>query len=112
MNAYNKKDIERILKSNLLIHWWNMGSKTLQYNGNVKDYLKELNVKYTIKATQNGNFESLSIKVKFSIGSLKDVSFTSGSFEDIIRMVVNVQLTYLGDKSRYTFLGRTRNFTY
>jgi hypothetical protein len=112
MEPYNKREIERILKSNLLIHWWNMGSKTLQYNGNVKDYLKELNVKYTIKATKTEYCEVLTIKVKFSIGSLKDVSFTSGSFEDIVRMVVNVQLTYLGDKSRYTLLGRTRNFTY
>lgn len=112
MEAHNKREIDRILKSNLIIHWWNFRTKTLEFNGSVKDYLTKENIKYTIKSNNDNGFETLTFKVKFSVGSLKDISFSSGSFEDIVRMVINTKLTYLGDKSRYSLLGRTRNFTY
>lgn len=112
MNAYNKKEVNEILNSKLLIHWWNFNTKTLDFDGTVKEYLENLNVKYSIKSNQDNGFEVLLIKATFSIGSLKNVSFTTGSFEDLVRMVVNVKLTYLGDRSRYVLRGRTRNFTY
>jgi hypothetical protein len=112
MESYNKNEIEKILNSNLVIHWWNCGSKTLDFNGTVKEYLDNLKVKYTIKTEKTEFCERLSFTVKFQIGSLQKISFTTGRFEDVIRMVVNTKLTYLGDKSRYTLLGRTRNFTY
>lgn len=112
MNKHNKQQIKSILNSNLLIHWWNFDTKSLDFKGTVKEYLDSQKVKYTVKANINNGFETLTFKVKFSVGSLKDISFTTGSFEDLVRMVINVKLTYLGDRARYSFLGRTRNFTH
>ena len=37
MNTYNKQEVERILNDNLLIHWWNFGTKTLCFKGTVKE---------------------------------------------------------------------------
>ena len=112
MKNYNKQQNEEILNSNLLIHWWNFRSKTLDFKGTVKDYLTRERIKISIKQIPNSEFSSLSIKVKFSVGSLNNISFQSGSLEDIIRMVINTRLTYLGDKSQFTFRGRTRTINF
>jgi len=112
MNKYNKQQIESILNSNLLIHWWNFNTKSLDFSGTVREYLESQKIKYTVKSNIDNGFEMLTFKVKFSVGSLRDISFTTGSFEDLVRMIINTKLTYLGDRARYSLLGRTRNFTY
>jgi len=112
MKNYKKQQTEDILNSNILIYWWNFRSKTLDFNGNVKDYLKRENIKISIRQIKDSEFGSQIIKVKFSVGSLNNISFQSGSLEDIIRMVINTRLTYLGDKSQFTFRGRTRTINF
>ena len=33
-------------------------------------------------------------------------------FDDIVRMSLNIQLSYLGDKSQYTYNSRTRTINF
>ena len=114
MDAFNKKRVNELLDSDLVIHWWNFRSKTLDFKGTVREYLKKNNVTYTIRAykDEHRNFETLKIKVKMSIGNLKDLQFTCHDLEDVIRMVINIRLSYLCDKSQFSFNGRTRTINF
>ena len=44
MTNYNKQKIEDFKKQNLIIYWWNFGSKTLDFKGTVSEYLKNQNI--------------------------------------------------------------------
>lgn len=113
MDAFNKKLKKDLLNDNLVIHWWNFGTKTLSYDGSVADYLKKQNVKISITThkTELG-FEQMKVTTKFSMGRFKDVKFVSSSLEDSIRMVINFELTYLGDKSQFILNGRLRKINH
>jgi hypothetical protein len=113
MEAYNKNEIDQILNSNLVIHWWNFGKKTLSFNGTVKEYLKQNKVKYSIKkSTSVAGYECLTFKVKFNVGALQNIAFQNTRFDDVIRMCLNINLSYLGDKSQYIYNSRTRTINF
>lgn len=112
METYNKQNINRILNSDLVIHWWNFTRKTIDFKGTVKDYLIKNNIKYTVKCTNDNGFEIVTFKVRFSVGSLNNICFVTRDFEDVIRMAINIKLSYIGDKSKYTLLGRTRSINF
>jgi len=114
MDDYNKKMVDDLFKSTLVIHWWNHRSKTLYYNGTVKEYFTQHKIICKITSIDNGNgsIESLKIKIKFYFGSLNDIQFTTNNLEDAIRMVVNIQLSYLCDKAQFSFNNRTRTINF
>lgn len=109
MNAYNKDQKERTMDSELVIHWFYFGEKILDFKGTAKEYLEREKIKYTV--TGDIGIESLKIRCKFSCGGL-NVDFTTNTFEDMIRMCCNIRLAYLGDKSIFSFLSRTRTINY
>ena len=112
--SFVRTENEKILKENIIIHWWNFGKKTLDFKGTVEEYLNKNKVKLTVKYYQDEehNFERCLIKVKFSCGQFQEVKFVCHSLEDAIRMIINFNLSYLGDKAKFEFLGRisTINF--
>lgn len=114
MDSYNKKIIKDILDSKIVIHWWNHGSKTLYFDGTTREYLKKENVKIRTKAVkvEESSIDRITVKAKFSVGGLTDIQFSSRNIEDVVRMVVNVQLSYLGDKSQYVFNHRRRTINF
>ena len=112
MEAYNKNEIDQVLNSNLVIHWWNFGKKTLSFNGTVKEYLNQNKVKYSINSEKTEFGEQLTFKVKFNIGSLQNITFQTNRIDDVVRMFLNIQLSYLGDKSQYTYNSRTRTINF
>lgn len=58
------------------------------------------------------NYEKCLIKVSFTVGNLQSVCFSTHNMEDAIRMAVNIQLSYLGDKSQFKFMYRTRTINF
>ena len=111
MTKYNKEQLNKYLNSNLLIHWWNFGSKTLCFKGSVKEYLEREKITYKVTLRKDTNFEQLFFKVKFSVGSM-NYNFTCYSIDDVVRMSINIRLSYLGDKANYTLNNRTRTINF
>ena len=112
--SFIRTENEKILKENIIIHWWNFGKKTLDFKGTVKEYLNKNKVKLTVKYYQDEehNFERCLISAKFKCGQFQEVKFVCHSLEDTIRMIINFNLSYMGDRAQFEFLGRisTINF--
>ena len=105
---------EKILKENIAIHWWNFGKKTLDFNGTVQEYLDKNKVKISIKYHQDEdhNFERCIVTAKLFCGQFKEVKFICHSLEDTIRMIINFNLAYMGDKAQFEFSGRKRTINF
>ena len=105
---------EKILKEKIIIYWWNFGKKTLDFNGTVQEYLKKNKVKISIRYYQDEehNFERCLITAKFFCGQFKEVKFICNSLEDTIRMIINFNLSYFGDRAQFEFLGRNRTINF
>jgi len=89
-----------------------MRSKTKDFDGTAKEYLDQQHVKLTFRSDKSEEFERIKITARFSVGSLQNISFQSYDIEDIIRMVISTRLTYLGDKAKFEFRGRTRTINF
>ena len=113
MKALREQNKE-LLNEDLLIHLWNFGKKTLDFKGTVKEYLDKNKVKLSFKyyKDETHNFERNIITVKFSCGQFKDLKFVCHNLEDVVRMIINFNLSYLGDKSQFRFLQRTRTINF
>ena len=112
--SFVRTENEKILKEKIIIHWWNFGKKTLDFNGTVQEYLKKNKVKISIRYYQDEehNFERCLIKVKFSCGNLTNIKFVCHNLEDAVRMIINFILSYMGDKAKFEFLGRKRTINF
>ena len=112
--SFIRAENEKILKENLIIHWWNFGKKTLDFNGTVQEYLEKNKVKLTVKYYQDEyhNLERCLITVKFSCGNLTYIKFVCHNLEDAVRMVINFKLSYMGDKAKFEFSGRKRTINF
>ena len=112
--SFIRAENENILKEKIIIHWWNFGKKTLDFNGTVQEYLEKNKVKLTVKYYQDEehNFERCLIKVKFSCGNLTEINFVCHNLEDAVRMVINFNLSYMGDRAQFEFLGRKRTINF
>ena len=112
--SFIRTENEKILKEKIIIHWWNFGTKTLDFNGTVQEYLKKNKVKISIRYYQDEehNFERCLITVKFSCGQFQEVKFICHSLEGTIRMIINFKLSYMGDRAQFEFLGRKRTINF
>ena len=112
--SFIRVENENILKENIIIHWWNFGKKTLDFNGTVQEYLGKNKVKLSIKYYQDEehNFERCLITVKFSCGNLTNIKFVCHNLEDAVRMIINFNLAYMGDKAQFEFSGRKRTINF
>ena len=112
--SFIRAENEKILKENIIIHWWNFGKKTLDFKGTVKEYLNKNKVEIKIKYYQDEehNFERNIISAKFTCGQFQEVKFVCHSLEDVVRMVINFNLAYMGDKAQFEFSGRKRTINF
>ena len=112
--SFVRTENEKILKEKIIIHWWNFGKKTLDFNGTVQEYLNKNKVKLTVKYYQDEehNFERCLITVKFSCGQFQEVKFVCHNLEDAVRMIINFNLSYIGDRAQFEFLGRKRTINF
>ena len=112
--SFVRTENEKILKEKFIIHWWNFGKKTLDFNGTVQEYLEKNKVKISIRYYQDEehNFERNLIRAKFTCGQFQEVKFVCHSLEDVVRMVINFNLAYMGDKAQFEFSGRKRTINF
>ena len=112
--SFVRTENEKILKEKIIIHWWNFGTKTLDFNGTVQEYLEKNKVKISIKYYQDEDhdFERSIISAKFMCGQFQEVKFVCHSLEETIRMIINFKLSYMGDKAKFEFLGRIRTINF
>ena len=75
---------------------------------------KKNKVKISIRYYQDEehNFERSIISAKFKCGQFQEVKFVCHSLEDVVRMVINFNLAYMGDKAQFEFLGRKRTINF
>ena len=112
--SFIRTENENTLKKNVIIHWWNFGKKTLDFNGTIQEYLDKNKVKLSIKYYQDEdhNFERSIISAKFQYGQFQEIKFKCHSLEDAIRMIINFNLAYMGDKAQFEFSGRKRTINF
>ena len=112
--SFVRTENEKILNEKIIIHWWNFGKKTLDFNGTVQEYLEKNKVKISIRYYQDEeyNFERNIISAKFKCGQFQEVKFVCHSLEDVVRMVINFNLAYMGDKAQFEFSGRKRTINF
>ena len=112
--SFIRKKKKKILKENIIIHWWKFGKKTLDFKGTVKEYLNKNKVEIQIKYYQDEehNFERNIITAKFKCGQFQEIKFKCHSLEDTVRMIINFNLAYMGDKAQFEFSGRKRTINF
>ena len=112
--SFVRTENKKILKEKIIIHWWNFGKKTLDFNGTVQEYFEKNKVKISIRYYQDEeyNFERNIISAKFTCGQFQEVKFVCHSLEDVVRMVINFNLAYMGDKAQFEFSGRKRTINF
>lgn len=88
----NKQEAE---KRSIIIYWWNMGKKTLDFRGDYKDFflMKEIKIR---KVKENF------YKITFSVGTSKFIiqSYTT-DFIDLFNIAIKSFLVILGDKTKF-----------
>ena len=112
--TFLKEQNKNLLNEYLVIHWWNFGKKTLDFNGTIQEYLDKNKVKLSIKYYQDKehNFERNIISAKFTCGQFQEIKFKCHSLEDTVRMIINFNLCYMGDRAQFEFLGRKRTINF
>jgi len=86
------------LKTYCEFHWWNMGTKTLSFKGELKDLLKEQKISFTKRKSE---IEGLYI---FSFKNLNGITFkargTISDFAHNAKQFIQMELVRMGDKSQ------------
>ena len=80
------------------LHWWNMGSKTLSFKGELKTLLKNQKITYTIRKTDTEGLYMYYFKSAYGItfkvrGTIQDFSHCAKQF-------IQMELVRMGDKSK------------
>lgn len=94
----NKEEGE---KKNIRIHWWNLGNKTLDFNGTVKDYLKKKDIKITrISNRFDKTIKGYRFKIPLS-SCCVTLDIFRPDYVECVNEAIKVFLTLLGDKTKY-----------
>ena len=92
----NKQESEQ---KEISIHWWNMGTKTLDFKGTYKDYLEKKDIKVgTIKHPFAKDTKGYKFTIPLSSCTVKLEIFGS-DYAANCDEAIKVFLTLLGDKS-------------
>ena len=90
------------LNKHIEIYWWNMGTKTLDFKGTVKDCLKDKNI--TFQRRKRKDYPDLyEYHFKINVGSCNIKLKSTQDFETIVKNVLVMYLTYLGDRSKLIY---------
>ena len=100
MQEYTKQKIESFKTTNLTTWWWNFGKKTKDFEGTILEYFEKHKVTYQITIIKDEDLERIKFECSFNIGSLS-FKFEGCDLEDMARMVLNIHLSYMGDKAKY-----------
>lgn len=102
-----KKLFERQLTTYCELHWWNMGKKTLSFKGELNDLLKEQNIKFSIKKTDNEHLFQFYFKNGYGISFKKKA--IKEEFTEIAKTFIQMELVRVGDKAKLYVSDRYRH---
>ena len=105
MSKYNKEKVSNLKSMPLSIWWWNFGKKTKSFEGTLEEYFNKHEVLYSVSVLNDESFDRIKFKCRFNIGSLS-FKFEGYDLEDMARMVLNIHLSYMGDKAKYVLGNR------
>ena len=105
-----KEDDEQ---KNIAIHWWNLGSKTLDFKGTYKEYLAKRNIKVrAITHPKVNDAKGWRFVIPVSSNIVRLDSF-GGSYKDGVDRAIEIYLVLLGDKTLFRDgYGRERRFNW
>jgi hypothetical protein len=85
---------------NITIYWWNLGNKTLDFKGDINDFVKNKGFKVTkIKHPIHKEINGFRIKIYTSVKFTLDVF---DNLDNALSLAVRTYLNYLGDKTIFT----------
>jgi hypothetical protein len=83
-------------KQDISIYWWNLGTKTLDFGGEAKDYLKDKNIRITRRKRKQG------YHCIIPVGTHLITLLTSDyDYAETMNKAIILFLTMLGDKTVY-----------
>ena len=94
----NKKNLKKELETYCELHWWNMGTKTLSFEGELKDLLKKKNITYTKRKTATEGIYTFTFKNPHGI-TFKTTGLTH-DFAHLAKQFIQMELVRMGDKSK------------
>ena len=100
------RQLKKELETYCELHWWNMGSKTLSFKGELKDLLKEQKITFTKKKTDNEFIFTYHFKSAYGV-SFK-VNGTAIDFPHLAKQFIQMELVRMGDRSRLYVSGAWR----
>ena len=93
-----EKNIKTELETYCILHWWNMGTKTLSFKGSLGDLLKAHHITFTKRRTER---EGIFV---FNFKSVYGISYkTTGPISDfthLAKQAIQMELVRMGDKSQ------------
>jgi hypothetical protein len=92
------KQFKKELETHCELHWWNMGTKTLSFEGELKDLLKNQNITYTKRKTATEGIYTFTFKNPHGI-TFKATGLTH-DFAHLAKQFIQMELVRMGDKSK------------
>jgi len=88
------------------LHWWNFGTKTLCFKGELKDLLKEHKITFTKRKTETEGIYTFYFKSAYDI-TFK-VTGAMYDFRHYAKQFIQMELVRMGDKSQLYVSGTWR----
>ena len=93
------------LKTYCELYWWNFGKKTLSFEGELKDLLKEQNITFTKRKVDEYSYN---FYFKTPYGLSYKVKTTIDDFSFVAKQVIQMELVRMGDKTQLYVTGTFR----
>ncbi len=102
-----ENNIKKELETYCELYWWNMGRKTLDFKGELKNLLKKHNIKFTKRKTETDGIYTFYFK------SIHGISYEKtgliSDFSHLAKQAIQMELVRMGDKSKLYVSGTWRS---
>lgn len=99
-------NINKELSAHCVEHWWNMGTKTRSFDGDLRGLLKKHDLKYTTRKTDREGI------YRFYFSSPYGIKFqrtgVEHDFRHFAKQFIQMELVRMGDKSQLYVAGSWR----
>ena len=100
------KNIKEELETYCELHWWNMGSKTLSFKGELRFLLINQKITFTKRKTETEGVYTYYFKSPYGI-TFKTTGTIQG-FPHLAKQFIQMELVRMGDKSQLFVYGSWR----
>lgn len=92
-----KNKFKSELNTYCILHWWNLGSKKLQFKGTLQDFLKEQEVTFRISKKKDNDFQ-----YNYTFTNTKGITFKAVGmqyeFPYYAKQFLQMEMCRMGDK--------------